>query len=109
MSSVASTNSLKLLLLLLLLLLLFYDHHEGQVPEQRLREDARRMAQMHGADLTEWNLARKDDWPRTLYDESFTEENPVGEYGPMLSSDGSDGSDAETLTRGADRDSQQRR
>ena len=50
---------------------------------------------MHGADLTEWNLTRQDEWPTSLYDENFTEENPVGEYGPVPLSDGSDGSDCE--------------
>ena len=72
-----------------------YDRHEGRVPEDQLREDARVMAQEHGAELSEWNLARSGEWPAALYDEGLTEENPVGEYGPVPLSDGSDGSDCE--------------
>ena len=51
------------------------------------------MAQQHGAELSEWNLALRPDWPTCLYDEELTEKNPVGAYGPVPLSDGDDGSD----------------
>ena len=72
-----------------------YDHHEGKVPEEQRREDAKDLAHQHGAYISEWNFARQDVWPEALFDENFTPHNPEGEYGPTVVSDGSDGSDCE--------------
>ena len=54
------------------------------------------MAQQHGATISEWNLGRQSEWPTALFDETLTSENPVGDYGPVPESDGSDGSDLQS-------------
>ena len=39
-----------------------YDGLEGEVPFERRAEDAKRMAWEHGAEISEWNPARKSKW-----------------------------------------------
>ena len=56
-----------------------YDHLEGEVPVHRRVRDARSMAWQHGAQISEWNPARKSAW-RTEdgCDVSLTEERAGG-------------------------------
>ena len=66
-----------------------YDCHEGEVPAQQRREDAKAMAWQHGAEVSEWNLARKHQWENTKdgFDEGLTPMNDHGNYGPAPETD----------------------
>ena len=68
-----------------------YDCQEGEVPTKQRREDARDMAWQHGAEISEWNLARKDRWETSKdgFDEGLTEMNAQGEFGPAPLTDAS--------------------
>ena len=68
-----------------------YDYQEGEVPNKQRREDARAMAWQHGAELSEWNIARLEEWDTTSgFDEDYTPFHPPGAFGPAPVSDGSD-------------------
>ena len=75
-----------------------YDYEQGEVPTQQRKEDARAMAWQHGAEVSEWNLARKDMWTTSDgFDEELTEQYPPGEYGhpPLTDDSDSDSNDPE--------------
>ena len=70
-----------------------YDCHEGEVPARQRREDAQAMAWQHGAEISEWNLARKDCWETSKdgFDEELTAMNDLDEdFGPVPETDGDD-------------------
>ncbi len=69
-----------------------YDCHDGDVPSKQRREDAKTMACQHGAEISEWYLARQDDWQtKDGFDEDLTEMHKSSEYGPQALTDDSDG------------------
>ena len=71
------------------------------VPARQRREDARAMAWQHGAEISEWNIARRDQWDTSKdgFDEELTALNAHGNFGPVPETDG-DTTDSEGLGAG---------